>query len=105
MDKQHDTDELVCRAGGDRCREQTCGHGGQGEAGTHWEVRTELYTIPCVKWTASGELLYSTGSSAQCSGTTERVGMGEWDGCSRGRGICILIVDSCWCIAEINTTL
>ena len=110
MDKQHDTDELVCRAGRDRCREQTCGHGGQGEAGTHWEVRTELYTIPCVKWTASGELLYSTGSSAQCSGTTERAGMGDdavgWEGNSRQRGYrYILRAGLHCCTAETNTTL
>ena len=50
-----------------RRREWTCGHGGKGEGGTNWEIRFEINTLPCVKQMASGNLLYSTGSSAQCS--------------------------------------
>ena len=38
-----------------------------GEGGTNWEVSTDMRTLPCVKQTASGEPLYSTRSSAQCS--------------------------------------
>ena len=59
----------------DRCREQTCGRGSEGEGGIHWEIRIDVYPLPCVKWTASGKLLCSTGSSALCSVMTERAGM------------------------------
>ena len=31
------------------------------------EIRTDIYALPCVKHIASGQLLFSTGSSAQCS--------------------------------------
>ena len=61
--------------GRDRWREQTCGHGGPGEAGTRWEIRAERYAVPCVKRTASGKLLNSTASAARRSGTSERGGM------------------------------
>ena len=43
---------------------------GGGEGGTNWEMRIDIYTLPCVKQTASGKLLYSTGSSARCSVVT-----------------------------------
>ena len=33
----------------------------------NWEIGTDTYTPPCVKQTASGKLLNSTGSSAPCS--------------------------------------
>ena len=62
--------------GRDRCREQTCGHGGPGEAGTRWEIRAELYAVPCVKRTASGKLLSSTGSERSSALWDEREG---WD--------------------------
>ena len=35
-----------------------------------------MYTLPCVKYLASGKLLYNTGSLTLCSVMTERVGMG-----------------------------
>ena len=46
-----------------------CGeHGGQvGEGGMNLEIQTDIYTLPCVKWIASGKLLYSTRSSVWCS--------------------------------------
>ena len=56
---------------------------------------------------ASGSLLYSTGSSAQCSVVTsgaEGTGMG-WEGGPRGSGVCIHTADSLLCMAETNTTL
>ena len=37
---------------------------GEGESGTNWEIRTDIYTLPRVKQTASGKVLYSTGCSA-----------------------------------------
>ena len=30
----------------------------------NWEIKTDIYTLPCVKQIASWNLLYSTGSSA-----------------------------------------
>ena len=38
-----------------------------GAVGTNWEIRTDIYTLPCAKQTASGKLPCSTGSSAGCS--------------------------------------
>ena len=40
---------------------------GEGEDGMNWEIRFDINTLPCVKWIASGNLLYSTWSSAWCS--------------------------------------
>ena len=40
---------------------------GKGEGGTNWEIRFDINTLPCVKYIASGNLLYSTRSSAWCS--------------------------------------
>ena len=47
-----------------RRREWTRGHQGQGDGGMNWEIKTDIYTLPCVKQIASWNLLYSTGSSA-----------------------------------------
>ena len=33
----------------------------------NWETGIDTYTLSYVKWIASGKLLYSTGSSVQCS--------------------------------------
>ena len=38
--------------------------------GMNWEIRTDMYTLPCVKQTASGELLYSAWSSTACPSMT-----------------------------------
>ena len=35
----------------------------------------EICTLPCVKWIASGDLLYDSGSSNWCSVTTRRAGV------------------------------
>ena len=40
------------------------------------KIGTDVHTSPCVKQTASGGLLYSLGSSAQCTVMTER---GGWE--------------------------
>ena len=40
---------------------------GEGEGGMNCEIRINKYTLPWVKLIASGNLLYSTGSSAWCS--------------------------------------
>ena len=89
-----------------RCREWTCGHGGKREGGTNWEIRIDIYTLPCVKQIASGNLLYSTGSSAWCSVMTQMGGMGGGGReVQEGRDICIHIADSLRCTAETSTTL
>ena len=60
---------------------------------------SNIYTLPCVKQIASGQLPYSTGSSALCSVMTRRGGM-LWGG-----DICIHTADLLCCTAETNTTL
>ena len=40
----------------------------------NWEVKIDIYTVLCVRQTASRKLLYSTGSSAWCSVMSWRVG-------------------------------
>ena len=55
--KNRDTDvknELVDTVGG-------------GQGGMNQKIRTDIYTLPCVKQTASGNLLHNTVSSAWCS--------------------------------------
>ena len=50
-----------------------------------WESRVKTYALPYVKQKASGNLLYDSGNSNQCSVTTQRGG--TWEGGSRGRGL------------------
>ena len=66
--------------------EWTCGHMGVRVGGTNWEIGVDVCALPCVKLTASGEVLYSTSSSAWCSVITQRSGMAGWKGGLRGRG-------------------
>ena len=40
---------------------------GGGQGGMNQEIRTDIYTLPYVKQTASGNLLHNTASSAWCS--------------------------------------
>jgi len=80
----------------------------EGEGGTNWEYITEIYiyVLPCVKWIASGKLLYSTGSSTQCFVTTWKVEMGWGLGeVQEGGDLCILVADSCCFMAEASTIL
>ena len=71
-----------------RCRrgEQTCGpgRGQEWEGGTKWQVGTDIYAT-MRKAGASGDLLYSLGSTAKCSGMTWKGWMDGRDG-PRGRG-------------------
>ena len=56
--------KLTCRAG---IETQACGHSTEGKervGQTDWETGTDIYTLQCVRQTDSGELPYSTGSSA-----------------------------------------
>lgn len=50
-----------------------------GEGGKNWESRTDLYTLPRVK-VASGNLLYSSRSSAPCCAMAWGWGVQRWEG-------------------------
>ena len=50
---------------------------GEGEDGTDWGIGIDTYIPPWATQIASGKLLYSSGSSAQCPLMTEKGGMGE----------------------------
>lgn len=43
----------------------------------NWQIRTDIYTMSCVKETANGALPYGTGSSAQYSAMSSVGGMGR----------------------------
>ena len=85
--------------------------GSWGCGGMKWENEIDMCTLLCVNKIASGKLLFGTGRSAQCSVMTWRRGVwGGGGGGSKGRGymiqhMCIQMAGSCYCIAEINTTL
>ena len=64
----------------------------------------DIYTLPCVKHVARGNVLYSTRSSALCSVMTWKCGIGGKEGGARGKGyIYIYMADSCCCMEETNT--
>ena len=68
-----------------------------GEGGTKWEIRIDIYTLPCIKQIASGKLLYGTESSAWRSVITQMDAMGEEGGgkeSQEGRDVCIHIANS-----------
>ena len=50
--------------------------GREGEGGTNGESCPDINTVPCTNEIASRKLLYSTGSTAQCSVMTQRAGVG-----------------------------
>ena len=67
---------------------------GLGEDGANWGIEIDTYILPWATQIATGELLYSTGRSAQSPMMTERGGMERgWEGGSRGRDICIHTAD------------
>ena len=61
----------------------------------NWEIKSDL----CVKETASGKLLQSTGHSARCSVMTQRGGMRVPEGGDK----CKHVANSLHCTAETNT--
>ena len=68
-------------------REQICRHreqmGGQGTGrweGRNWKIGIDMHTVPRGKQMASGNLLYSTGSSVWCPVVTQMSGMGKMGG-------------------------
>ena len=66
--------------------------GGDGEGGMSWEIRFDINILPCVKQTATGNLLYSTGSSflVLCDDLDGWDGVGVWQGGLRGR-VCVYV--------------
>ena len=62
-----------------------------------------MYTLPCLKQTASGNLLYITGSSVSFSVVPRLCVVGFEREVQEGEDICIHITDSLRCIAETNT--
>ena len=61
--------------------------GEEGEGGTHRESDMEAYTLPCVKETTSGDLLWDSRSPHGGSLTARRVGRGgKRDGASGRKG-------------------
>ena len=76
---------------------------GSGESGANGEHCPDTHVLPRVKQIASGELPYSTGSSAPCSAMT-------WGRREAGRetqeegNVCIHIADSHCCKTETQTT-
>ena len=71
------------------------------EGGTDHESSTETYTLPNVKQKAGGKMLHNPGSSAQCSVTPRGVEcMGSGRDVQEGGDVCMLIADSCCCMAE-----
>ena len=91
--QKNGTDEPVCRAGLETQMQRTdvCGHKVGREGGMNWEIRFDINTLPCVKQIASGNLLYSTGSSAQCFVTTQRDEIGRVGGRLNREGIYVYI--------------
>ena len=72
----------------------------------NWEIEIDVCALPCLKHITSGNLLYSAGSSAQCSVVAWMGGMGvgRKEGQEEG-DICIHIADLLCYTAEMNTTL
>ena len=57
------------------------------ESGMDWECSIDIYTLPGVKQIASGNVLFSPGSSAQCFLMTFRGGVGWMGGSLEGGDI------------------
>ena len=65
------------------------------------------YTLACVKYIASGNLLYDAGSSdpVLCDNPEGCDGLGGGREAEEGGDMCIPMADSCCCMAETNTVL
>ena len=80
----------------------------EGESGTNGESSMEKCTLPYVKWIASGNLLYDSGTSRSrllCDNLEGWDVVGGGREVQEGGDICIPVADSCWCMAETNTIL
>ena len=78
--QKNGTDEPICRAGIEtqmyRTDLWTWGMSGGRRRWDELRSSIDIYTLPCIKQIASGKLLYDTGSSARCSVTNQRDGVG-----------------------------
>ena len=63
------TDIFAGQESRQRHRAWMCGHGAVG-SGMNREPGIDVFALPCAKQIASGNLLYGTGGSAQCSVVT-----------------------------------
>ena len=48
--------------------------------GRNWEIRTDACALPCMKKITGGNMLYSAGSTTQCSVDDIEGWDGEWEG-------------------------
>ena len=72
---------------------------GEGEVGMSWKSNIEAYTLPYIKYIASGHLLCD---AMLCDNLEGWDGVGAGREVEEGRDICIPTADSCWCMAETN---
>ena len=72
----------------------------KGSIEMNWYIVTDIYTLLCIKWITSKDLLYSTGNSTS-------ILCNEFHGKRIYKRVdaCICIIDSFCCIPETNTTL
>ena len=68
-----------------RCREWIHEHSRAKKEGMNWYIGVDIYTLLCIKYKASWNLLYSARSSAQCSMVTQMGGIRGWQQGPRGR--------------------
>ena len=81
----------------------------EGEGGRTWDTGIDICVLPCVKHTASGNLLETCriAQGAQLSALWRPRGEGRVGGreVQEGRDICIHTADLPHCTLETNTTL
>ena len=76
-----------------------------GEDGMNRERSVDVHTLPCVKETASGKLLYHRKLSSVLCDDLDGWDKGANRGIQEGEDICKCIAGSLHCTAETNTTL
>ena len=106
--EKNGTDEPICGAEIEmkmKIMDLRTQRGKEGEGKANWESSADIYTLQCIKETARGKLLHSTGSSAQGSVMTQRLGWRWWEGGPQGGDVCTHTADSLFRTAEINITL
>ena len=70
---------------------------GEGTGGRYGESSIGTYTLPYIKWIASGNLLYDAASSnlVLCDSLEGQDGVGDGREVQEGEDICIPMADSC----------
>ena len=93
-----------CRHG---CTEWICGNSRGGREWDEWRKQHQhIYTIMC-RWLAGEKLPYNTGNPVWHIVMTQRNRMvwGKGKEAQQGGNICIIMADTCCCMAETNTIL